>query len=247
MDQITINAAAGMRSLSESLEMVANNVANAGTTGFKADRELFQLYVSELAEDVAGPSARLPVIDRNWIDFAQGLIRQTGNGTDFALSGEGFFVVQGPDGPLLTRNGEFRLSARGVLETQDGYPVQIVDAAGRRTPLTIPPNAKFEVDREGNARIDGQLAGKIEVADANDRNTLRKAAGNYFRIDDAQQLKAASAEIHQGKLEASNAGPAESAVRLISVMRNFEMLQKAATLASDMNRKASEEVARVAG
>jgi flagellar basal body rod protein FlgG len=247
MDQITINAASGMRSLSESLEIVANNVANAGTAGFKADRELFHLYVSELAEDAASPVATVPVIERNWTDFSQGLVSETGKSLDFALTGDGFFVAQGPNGPLLTRNGELRLSARGVLETQDGYPVQVVDAGGNRRLLTVPPSSRLDVDREGNARIDGQLVGKLDLADVADRGSLLKAGGNYFRLADVNQLKAARAEVHQGKLEASNTGPADSAVRLISVMRHFEMLQKAAILGSEMNRKATEEVARVTG
>ena len=111
--------------------MLANNVANAATLGYKMDRESYSLYASAeaLAPAEAGVSPDpdlLPNIEKHWTDFGQGTLRQTGNPLDVAIEGTGFFAVNGPSGPLYTRNGNFRLNGAGVLTTQDGYPLSAV-------------------------------------------------------------------------------------------------------------------------
>src|SRR5689334_21559633 len=116
MDSLTAIAASGLRSRMESLEMLANNVANASSGGYKSDREFYSLYVAPEAA-VAEPQATMPVIERPWTDFSQGLLSSTGNPLDLALTGKGFFSVDGPSGPLYTRNGSFRLAADGKLTT----------------------------------------------------------------------------------------------------------------------------------
>src|SRR3954468_11041188 len=100
MDPLTGIAASGLRARMESLELLANNVANAATGGDKADREFYGLYKSTDADS----DATMPVIERPWIDQSQGLVHGTGNPLDLALSGRGFFSVEGPRGPLYTRN-----------------------------------------------------------------------------------------------------------------------------------------------
>ena len=128
MDPITAIAASGLRARMESLDLLANNIANASTGGYKADREFYSLYV---APEAAGndTSSTMPLIERPWIDHAQGALHATGNPLDVALSGKGFFAVNGPSGPLYTRNGNFRLAADGKLITADGYAVR--ELAGR--------------------------------------------------------------------------------------------------------------------
>src|SRR5215831_13290816 len=111
MDPITALAASGLRARMESLDLLANNVANASTGGFKADREFYSLYSGEDNSDTV-PST-MPVIERPWTDYTQGTLQRTGNTLDFALDGHGFFAVNGPSGPLYTRNGSFRLGGDG--------------------------------------------------------------------------------------------------------------------------------------
>ncbi|MFN0170785.1 MAG: flagellar hook-basal body protein [Bryobacteraceae bacterium] len=245
MDQLTINAAGGMRSIAESLDILANNLANTGTIGYKADGEFYDLYWSQQAS--ADPISQLPVIERNWIDLKQGILKDTGQPLDVGLTGNGFFMADGPSGPLLTRNGSFRLSRQGRLETQEGFPVRIVDPAGSQRPLQIGVNALVEIERDGTIRVDGQPRGRLDVVDCEAPYAVSKQGANYFRLSDTAKLKRGSAEVRQGALEASNVGPAESAVRLVSVLRHFEMLQKALVLGGEMNRRAVEEVARVSG
>jgi flagellar basal-body rod protein FlgF len=242
MDPLTISAASGLRARMESLDMLANNIANTSTIGYKADREFYSLYAAEeAAGPISGPDT-LPVIERPWTDFSQGELRATGNPLDVALSGKGFFSVNAPAGRLFTRDGSFRLSPAGVLVTTDGYPVRSRDGQA----LTLSPGSPVDITPEGVVRQNGQEAGQLEVVDFPGPVTLQKQGRNYFRPDARTQPgPAAGYEVHQGKIEGSNAPGAEAAVRLVSVMRQFEMLQKAASLGAEMNRKAVEEVAKV--
>ena len=239
---MTAIAASGLRSRMESLELLANNVANATTGGYKADREFYSLYVAPEAQD-SDPLSTMPVIERPWIDLSQGIVHSTGNPLDVALSGKGFFSVAGPNGPLYTRNGNFRLAADGRLVTADGYPVLGVGAAN----LTLQASSPVEIANDGTVQQDGNVIGQLEIADFPNTGGLVKQGSNYFRITDpALKPSAASgASVEQGGLEASNTGSAEAAVRLISVMRQFEMLQKAVSLGAEMNRRAVEEVAKI--
>src|SRR5579863_8008314 len=123
MDSMTATAASGLRARMESLDLLANNIANASTGGYKADREFYSLYTAPEALD-GDPLATMPVIERPWIDLSQGVIHATGNTLDVALSGKGFLAVQSPAGTLYTRNGSLRLAADGRLVTGDGYPVR---------------------------------------------------------------------------------------------------------------------------
>ena len=242
MDNLTIAAASGMRARMESLDMLANNLANTETGGYKTDREFYNLYVSAEATGAEhGTAATLPVIERPWTDFSQGTSRVTGSPTDLALSGKGFFAVDGPSGSLFTRNGSFRVSPAGALVTGDGYPVRTVSGGN----LKIQPSGALEVSPDGTVRQSGQSLGRLEIADFSDTSSLVKLGASYFRSAVASQ-PASGVQVEQGKLETSNVGAAESAVRLVAVMRQFEMLQKAAALGSQMNREAIEEVARVA-
>jgi len=239
---MTAMAASGLRSRMESLDLVANNVANASTGGYKADREFYSLYVSPAAAE-AGQDATMPVIERPGIDLAPGVIQPTGNALDLALSGKGFFAIQAPGGPLYTRNGSFHLASDGSLVTSDGYPVS---GAGGAV-LRLQTSGKIEVAGDGTVSQNGQVVGQLQVVDFPGAAGLAKQGNNYFRSAGAAPSPAADAgtTVVQGKLEASNTGTAESAVRLISIMRQFEMLQKAASTALDMSKQAVEQVAKV--
>ncbi len=250
MDQLSSTAASGMRARFESLELLANNLANTSTGGFKSDREFYGLYVSAEAQapetDGTGASPDTqPVIEKHWTDYSQGGLHQTDNKLDIALSGRGFFAVNGPSGTLYTRNGNFSLSSKGILTTGDGYPVRTRSGG---TVQTNPAAEPVNILRDGTVLQDGQDLGQLQVDTFNEPVDLNKRGLNYFyTLDAAKPVEASKAEVLQGKLENSNSGPAEGAVRLVSVMRQFEMLQKAMNIGADMNRHAIEEVAKVNG
>jgi flagellar basal body rod protein FlgG len=185
----------------------------------------------------------MPLIERPWIDHAQGALQTTGNPLDVALSGAGFFSVNTSSGPLYTRNGNFRIAANGSLTTAEGYAVRNSDGSA----ITLDAARPVQISRDGTVTQDGIAVGKLDLVDFPATSGLTKQGGNYFRAADPQVRPPAATEatVEQGHLEASNTGSAEAAVRLVSVMRQFEMLQKAVSLGSDMSKRAIEEVAKV--
>ncbi len=235
MDSITILAASGLRARSEALDLIAHNMANASTPGFKADRELYREYA---AEAESGPS---PNIEGRWTDFAQGPLTPTGSQTDFAIAGKGFFSAQGPNGALFTRAGAFRVSTAGRMTTPEGYEVATRNAQGQ--PVRIDPRQDFQVARDGTITQGGVPLGRLMVFEMATAG-YEKIPGNYFSWSSPQPIEARGAEVHQGSLEQSNAASAESAVRLVNVMRQFEMLNRAVALNGEMSRRAIEDVAR---
>lgn len=251
MDPLTIAAAAGTRSRLESLDLLANNIANASTAGFKADREFYGLYLSADAqqavfEDYRPNATDLPEVAHHWTDYSQGSLTGTGNPLDLAIAGKGYFEVSTAGGPRWTRNGAFRIGPTGKLETQSGHTLNVKPPAGRE--FKLDPNKPYKIGKNGDVVQDGQVLGTIQVKVPADKSgQLEKVGASYFKVDPAAVPATASgAEVEQGYLETSNISAADSAVRLVSVMRSFEMLQKATNLGSDMNKKAIEEVGRVA-
>ena len=245
MDPLTIAAASGLRARTETLDLLANNLANAATSGFKSDHEFYNLYVSPEVQAFEGPGSptTVPVIEKNWIDFSQGSLVRTDNKLDLALDGKGFFTAKGPTGPLYTRNGSFRLSPKGELTTVEGYPLLTED----NKTIQSQSDSPLQVSQDGEVLQDGQTLGKLRLVDFSSASPVAKFGNTYFQMTDplAKPAPAAAVQVQQGKIESSNVSPAESAVRLVNVMRQFEMLQRAITLSSQMNRSAVEEVAKV--
>ncbi|HMD48434.1 MAG TPA: flagellar hook basal-body protein [Bryobacteraceae bacterium] len=243
MDALTSAAASGMRSRIESLDMLANNIANSSAPGFKADREFYSVYMSSEAADSPDGTTHttMPVIERQWTDFAQGLLTPTNNPLDLALNGKGFFMADSSSGHIFTRNGSFRLSSQGQLQTSDGHAV--LDTNGN--PIALDSSKTTAVSPQGVVSQDGQDVAQINIVNFQDTAGLVKRGANYFAVD----LKTispdpSSAEVLQGQIEMANSQPSESAVRLITVLRQFESLQKAMSIGSEMNRLAVEEVAK---
>ena len=244
MDPLTASAASGLQSRMDSFDMLANNLANASTSGFKADREFYNTYLApgiiNQPDPIVGDE---PVVQKQWTDFSQGTLVETGNSTDLALSGNGFFSVNGPNGPLYTRNGNFHLSPQGTLVTAEGYAVRLVGGK----PLQIQSPDPVQVQPDGQVLQDGNALGQLQLVDFADRSQLSKLRAGYFQASGPQvsPLPATNLQVYQGRLETSNTGPAEAAAKMITLLRNFEMLQHAIKIGTDMNRQAVEEVAKV--
>jgi len=244
MDPISVLAASGIRARMQSLDLLANNLANSATNGYKLDSEFYSLFSSaEASEGETGDMATQPYLDKHWTDFSQGLLESTHNPFDLALSGPGFFVVNGPKGPLYTRDGSFQLSASGTLITGEGYPVRTQDDQT----ITVDPSAPVDIAADGTVQQSGQVLGQLAVVSFADTSVLAKQGANYFVNTNSSvtPAPAANTDVRQGQVEGSNVKTPEVAVRLVGVMRQFEMLQKAITMSLDMNKKGIEEVARV--
>jgi flagellar basal-body rod protein FlgG len=229
----------------QTLDLLANNLANAATAGFKRDQEFYGLFASQDSDDGTGtaPSATLPVLQRQWTDFSPGTVEVTGNPMNVALNGSGFFAVNGPNGPLYTRNGSLQVLASGDLATADGYPLQ---AAGGGT-IKVASGKAITITDDGTVKQNGQTLGRLNVVTFPNTSALQKFAGTCFQNPDPKNTAApvAAPNVQQGKIEASNVPVAEAAMRLVGVMRQFEMLQKAITMSGEMDTKSIQEVARV--
>src|SRR3954471_13178608 len=246
MDALTTSAAGGIQSRMEALDMLANNLANTASSGFKADREFYSTYLGpDLATETNPIVGETPVIQQHWTDFSQGNLVKSGNETDLALSGSGFFAVNGPNGTLYTRNGNFQLTSKGVLTTAEGYPVRMSTGDIVQTQ----PGESIVVARDGQVSQGANIVGQLAVVAFKDPHQLAKAGSNYFSTPDPKLGPdgTPSAEVYQGSSETSNAAPAESAARMVTLLRSFEMLQHAIKIGTEMNRHAVEEVARVNG
>lgn len=232
MDPLLITAASGMKARMESLDMLANNIANSGTAGFKADQEFYSVFRDEL-----------PVVDSRWTDFSQGTVMPTGNPLDLSLEGKGFFALNSPAGVVYSRGGSFRISGAGQLSTAEGYTLRNTRNNGQ--PIAVDPAQAFTVDREGIVRQNGQELGQIEVGNFEDAaRSLSKLGNSYFSSGTAPATAAVGLTVRQGALEQSNVPVADAAIQLVGVMRQFEMLQRAMALGAEMNKRAVDEVSR---
>lgn len=235
MNSLLVSAASGMKARMDSLDMLANNVANTGTSGFKADREFYSIYQSQL-----------PVVQSNWTDLSQGTFTPTANPLDLAISGPGFFALTSPNGVVYTRSGHFRISKANELVSPDGFPLR--DALGGGKPIVIDPLQPFTVEKSGSIMQSGQTIGKIQIEQIpSAASAFSKLGKTYFALSNPLVAPAAdqASEVQQGFIEESNVPVADAAVRLITVMRQFEMLQKALNIGAQMDRQAVQEVAKV--
>jgi len=228
-----------------SLDLLANNLANAGTSGYKNDREFYGIYASEDAQSSVdgGSATALPVVESQWTDFSSGEMQVTGNALDIAIVGKGFLTVTGPKGPLYTRNGNLKILPTGELANADGYP--LLNAGGQT--IQVRPNIQISIASDGNVSQGGQSLGQIGIVDFKSTDTLRKIGSTSFENQSTTNLPApaTNVEVQQGKLEGSNVSVPDAAMRLVALMRQFEMLQKAIGVSTDMDTKAIQEVARV--
>jgi len=245
MNPVTIAAAAGLRSRMDALDLLSNNLANSSTGGYKADREFYSLFQGDDADlSMEGMDrATLPNVKSQWTDFSQGLLQPTGNPLDVALTSKGFFAVNGPTGTMYTRNGGFRLNSTGLLTTTEGYPVRGLGG----TPIKSTSATPLEISPSGAVRQDGQTLGQLEVVNFTSPTALSKAGSSYFRSNNPamKPVPVLDASMEQGKIEASNVATAESAVRLVELSRQYQMLQKAVSVAAEMDKKVTDDVARV--
>lgn len=200
--------------LLKELQVVANNIANANTTGFKTDRAVFAEYLVSTGAET--PSLSMGALAGHNFDLTQGTVKFTGGQFDVAIQGEGFFALQTPAGERLTRSGAFQLSAEGQLIAPDG--ANVLDAGN--TPIQIPPEASsISIAGDGTISADGELLGQIGVFRANgelqrDTDTRFQAAGGTEAIQNANVL--------QGALEQSNVSPVLEMARMIEVQRAYE-------------------------
>ncbi len=244
MNPALLTAAAGMKARIETVDVLANNLANASTDGYKADAEFYRLFETAQArpDPLTGDADPMPVAEASWVNFAQGPIETTGSAFDIALEGPGFLTVQGPNGPLYTRQGSLGRSSDGELVGPNGLAV--LGAGGK--PIQIPANVEIVISEDGAIRADQATIGRLPIVELDEPRALRKAGDALFSAPEQAGVRPAEqTKVRQGAVEGSNVSPSIAAVRLISANRHFEMLRRAASLVGDeMDSRAVSELGR---
>jgi flagellar basal-body rod protein FlgF len=239
--------------LSRELDVVANNIANINTTGFKADGSIFQEFLmpTARAEQFPAPDQRLSYVqDRaTWLDFSQGPIQQTGNPLDIAVDSDAFFVVQTPRGERYTRNGALQLSATGELVTSEGY--RVVGESGPIAlqqgdhDISIAPDGSVRVREGANATTDSSR-GKLRIVRFDAVQRLQKDGSSLFLAPaGVQPQPAPEARVAQGAIEKSNVRAVIEMTRMIEVTRNYTQIASLLQQQGDMRRSAIERLAEV--
>lgn len=220
------------------LDRVANNIANAGTSGFKADHLHFVM-----SENPGPKSDRVPTYTPHVaIDFSQGAIQKTGNVTDVAIQGEGYFTIQGKNGETLyTRKGDFSVSQDGRLLTSSGDEV-----VGDGGPIVI-ANGRARINDRGVVEVNGIEAGRLQVvAFDNPKALVKKGDGLFVDTGAAGFRNIDNPVVLSGHLEVSNVQATKEMIDMIDIQRTFETYQKIILTMTDMDKLSTGRVGRVA-
>jgi flagellar basal-body rod protein FlgF len=199
------------------MQVVAHNIANISTTGFRREGVIFSEYVKRMED---APSLSMANGNTRHIDLRQAGLSQTGGAFDFAIQGEGFFLVETPQGQSLTRAGAFTPNAEGELANPDGY--RLLDLGG--APIFVPPDAgQVALSSDGTLSAKGQPLAQIGLWQPGDPLKMTHQGGTIFASETV--VPAESGMILQGFVEESNVNPISEIARMIEVQRAYEMGQ----------------------
>lgn len=203
--------------LMREMQAVAHNIANMSTTGFRREGVVFTEYVQRMED---GPSLSMATGNGLHVDLSQASISKTGGTFDFAIQGQGFFLIDTPDGERLSRAGSFTPSAAGELVNAQGY--RLLDQGG--APVVIAPGSGVvAMAQDGTLSADGAPIGRIGLWQPTNPISLQYQSGTLFSADGLEP--APEAVILQGFLEDSNVQPVSEIARMIEVQRAYEMGQ----------------------
>lgn len=249
MDSGYYAACSGLKTQSAALELIANNIANVSTTGYRGQIPSFESLIAQTSGPAMNSRAmngweslanEFSAINGTRLDLGEGNLEHTGNPLNLAIEGPGFFVAQSKAGELYTRNGTFHISAAGQLVTSAGDPV-----LGDSGPITV-PDGEVAVSADGTVSVKGAVAGKLRVVEFPANADLKPAGESSYSAADASAKPAIASSVRQGMLESSNVSPVRAMVTLISAQRQAEMMERAlGEFYSDFNRIAVDDLPKV--
>jgi len=238
------------------MSTIANNLANVNTTAYKKDTMAFHDVFTRFAHDnVVTTKSFLrdkdmfpdpnimakPRLSEQAVDFSQGGLQKTGNPLDLALSGEGVFRVQAPEGILYQRAGNFAVDVNGTLVNKDGHPI-MVDGGQ----LNIPAGAEVTVDSGGGIYLDGQPSGNLDLVTFDTIGKLERVGSNMFRAPEgAAEQPPEDLTVQQGFLEKGNVEVVTEMVSMIESQRSFAMYAKVMQNSDQMDRKMITQLSRL--
>ncbi|MEL6414603.1 MAG: flagellar hook-basal body complex protein [Pseudomonadota bacterium] len=233
MDSTGYIALTRQNGLMREMQVVANNIANAATVGYRQEGVIFSEYVQRVEN---APSLSMGQGNVRQTVFDQGALQETGGTFDLAIEGDGFFLIATAEGERLTRAGGFSPNAVGDLVNFDGQPVLDVGGA----PVFVPPDAaSIVISPDGTISADGNLVGQIGVVMPIAPDDMVREGGVMFRAD-AGIEPAENARVMQGFVEASNVDPIGQIARMIEIQRAYEMGQNFLDSEDDRVRRAMD-------
>jgi flagellar basal-body rod protein FlgF len=254
MENLALIGLSRQIALHRELEVVANNIANLNTTGYKSDGSVFHEFLMPVARAGAfqGTDQRLSFVhDRaTWHNFSTGATRQTGNPLDLSIDGDAFLVVQTPRGERYTRNGALQINATGELVTAtgdrvlgDGGPIQFQPTDSN---ISINPDGTITAREAGNAASDS-ARGRLRLVRFERMSNLLKDGASMFRAPDGitPQPADTSIRIVQGTIEQSNVRPVVEMARMIELTRTYTQISSLLQQASEHRRSAIDKLAEV--
>lgn len=235
MDSTGYIALTRQHGLMREMQVVANNIANAATIGYRQEGVIFSEYVQRVDD---APSISMGQGNVRQTIFDQGALQQTGGTFDLAIEGNGFFLIATADGERLTRAGGFSSNAVGDLVNLNGQPV--LDAGG--APVFVPPDAtNIVISPDGTISADGNLVGQVGIVTPVAPSDMVREGGVMFRAD-AGFEPAENARVMQGFVEASNVDPIGQIARMIEIQRAYEMGQNFLDSEDDRVRRAMDAI-----
>lgn len=241
MDIASSVAASRLTAAQRALEVTADNIANADTPGYRTERVQFTDWLSRQAGDTTPPGGRTIayVQDRaTWREQTQGAISRTGNPFDLALAGDGYFTVNTPAGPRLTRNGRFGLQPDGTLSDMAGNAV--LDTTGQPIQLA-PVDTNVTISADGSVSSQNGPLGKIGVVQPADPQRLSAEGGTLLRAD-TPTTPVATPGVVQGAVEGSNVQPVLEVTRMMDGLRQFQFVSELVQAESDRQQSAIDKL-----
>ena len=245
MDSGYYAAMTGLLARTEALDTAAENLANAQTPGFRAEREYFRsvlLDEADMGSQLGQTVNNYDLLGGDRLSMGQGPLEPTGNPLDLAIEGQGFFAIQAQDGVRYTRDGSFHRSQAGMLVTAKDEPV----LSDGEKPIPVPPG-EVSVGTDGALSVAGGTVARVGVfAFAPGTGLAAEGANRYVAPQGAKPMVSSDATVHEGAIESANQNAVQGTLDLIVMQRQAEMMQKAlTTFHIEFNKFASEDLARV--
>ena len=224
-------SATGVVTSSYRQDVIANNLANSETVGFKRDLAMFrQRLPADQEQGTSTPGLSNQLLDKigggtfaepTYVDRSDGTLRPTGNPADVALTGPGFFTVAGPDNKtMLTRDGRFRINSAGKLTLMNDQANPVLNPKGQ--PIQLDPTAVFSVDASGNITQYGQIVNQLGVVDVDHNVPLAKSGDSLLSVPDGTPMTAIDPRLEPAAVEESNVDPATELAALMDTQRQLE-------------------------
>jgi flagellar basal-body rod protein FlgF len=246
MDNALLIGLSRQTAMMREMSVVANNLANMNTAGYKSQSMLFDQYLMPIASEQSQDKTLSFVQDYGQFrNFADGEIQTTGNPLDVAINGEGMLKVQTPQGVRYTRDGHLQLDATGQLVTSQGYPVLTASGGpitftSEEGHITIARDGTITTTRDGISASE-QQRGKLALVTFGNMQSLKNEGENLFSTDQAEQ-PVTNPRIVQGSVEGSNVKPIVEMTNMMEVMRSYESAQNLVQAADDMRRQAISQI-----